>query len=87
LADRVDSFQRDSHIDRELSLCVAMANAYATYCGSHLLSPKAKREVYRVLLMRSMVSPEQVLERVRLDEISKPEAVEVMNLFARLGAV
>jgi hypothetical protein len=80
--DRIENFQRDVYVDRELSLAVVMANAYRTYSGSRELSSAAKMDVYRVLLLRSMAPAQEVLKRVQLEEISEADAVEVMNLFA-----
>jgi len=45
------------------------------------LSPEAKKDVFGVVLMRSMASKDQVLEKVKLKKLSKQEAVDVMRGF------
>jgi hypothetical protein len=75
----VDNFKRDVHPDRELDIWEAMAKAYTAYCSKHTLSPEARMDVYRVVLLRSMASEQDVLERVELKVLTKDQAVEVMR--------
>ncbi len=75
----VDNFKRDLDPDRELRLWERIAKAYRAYCGERKLSLGAKTEVYRVLLLRSMASEQEVLERVQLKELSRDDAIAVMK--------
>jgi hypothetical protein len=81
LEDRIDAFKRDVHIDRELAICVLMANVFLAYCKDRHLSLSAKKEVYLVLVTRSMASPVDVLTQIELKEISRKDAIEVMRQF------
>ncbi|MBI3465203.1 MAG: hypothetical protein HY000_19430 [Planctomycetes bacterium] len=65
--------------DRELLVWERMAKAYQAYCNGRTLSPNAKKEVYRVVLLRSMAPEQEVLERIKLEELSREDAIAVMK--------
>ena len=75
----VDSFKRDADPDKELRVWERMAKAYLAYCGGKSLSPAAKNDAYQVVLLRSMASEKDVLERVKLNELSRDDAIAVMK--------
>ena len=77
----VDSFKRDSDPDRELDIWERMAKAYTAYCSKRTLSPEARKEVYEVVLLRSMAPEKDVLDRLELKVLAKDEAVAVMRGF------
>ena len=57
------------------------AKAYRAYCHGRKLSTAAKKEAYWVVLLRSMASEKDVLERAKLKEISREDVIEVMKGF------
>jgi hypothetical protein len=75
----VDNFKRDADPDRELRVWERMARAYRAYCDERRLSPEAKKDVFRVVLLRSMAPEHDVLERVKLMELSREDAIAVMK--------
>jgi hypothetical protein len=75
----VDNFKRDADPDRELRVWERMAKAYRAYCDGKKLSLEAKKDVYRIVLLRSMASEQDVLERVKLKGLSRDDAIEVMK--------
>ncbi len=77
----VDNLKRDLDPDRELDIWERMANAYTAYCSKRTLSGEAKKEVYKVVLLRSMAPEKDVLERLDLKVLTKDEAVAVMRSF------
>lgn len=77
----VDNFKRDADPDKELRVWERMAEAYRAYCDGKDLSAAAKKDVFRVVLLRSMASEQDVLDRVNLNELSRDEAVAVMKGF------
>jgi hypothetical protein len=77
----VDNFKRDADPEKELRVWERMAKAYRAYCDGKRLSLVAKRDVYRIVLLRSMTSEQDVLERVKLNELSRDEAIAVMKGF------
>jgi hypothetical protein len=74
-----DNFKRDVDPDREIRVWERMAKAYKAYCEGKKLSPEAKKDVYRVVLLRSMAQEQDVLERIKLKELSREEAIAVMK--------
>ncbi len=75
----VDNFKRDADPDKELRVWERMSKAYRGYCVGRTLSADAKQDVYRVVLLRSMASEQDVLERVKLKELSREDAIAVMK--------
>lgn len=76
-----DGFKRDLNPDRELVIWERMGKAYTGYCSKRTLTPEAKKEVFRVVLLRSMASEEDVLGRLELKVLTKNEAIEIMRDF------
>jgi hypothetical protein len=77
----VEDFQRDQHPEREIRIYEAMANAYRGYCEGRTLSPRARKDVYSVVLMRSGAPASMVLARVKLEELSQADAQEILKLY------
>lgn len=77
-----DNFKRDLNPDSELAIWERMATAYSRYCDKHQpLTLDAKKEVYKVVLLRSMASPEDVMAKLELTILSKQDARDVMEGF------
>jgi hypothetical protein len=77
----VDDFKRDLDPDRELGVWEVMAKAYTSYCSDRSLSPEAKREVFKIVLLRSAAPEQDVLEHLELKMLSRKDAIEVMRGF------
>ncbi|MFN7289881.1 MAG: hypothetical protein ACK5YR_09105 [Pirellula sp.] len=77
----IDSFKRDLNPDKELAIWERMARAYTAFCHSRELSLDEKKEAYKIVLLRSMASPEDVLARIELKLISKIDAEIIMSGF------
>ena len=75
----VDNFKRDLDPDRELAIWEKMCSAYSAYCDDRDLSVDAKKEVYKVVLLRSMASEADVLQRLELSVLSQDDAKEIMK--------
>jgi hypothetical protein len=75
----VDNFKRDADPDKELRIWERMAKAYRKYCDGKDLSAGKKKEVYRVVLLRSMASEQDVLQRAKLKELSREDVLDVMK--------
>jgi hypothetical protein len=76
---RAEGFTHDLNIDRELKIWGVMARAYRGYCAKHPLTPAGKKEVFKIVLLRSMASEEDVLSRLQLSVLTKDDAIEVMR--------
>lgn len=77
----LEDFQRDHHPEREVAIYEAMARAYAGFVHGRTLSIEAKKEVYKILLMRSATSPDEVLKTVTLATLSPDEARALVLLY------
>ena len=75
----VDNFKRDADPDKELRVWERMAKAYRAYCDGKQLSATAKKDVYRIVLLRSMAPEHEVLDKVKLSELSRDDASAVMK--------
>lgn len=83
LAKCVENFKRDLHPEPNIIIWEQMAEAYISYCSSHeKLSLGEKKEVYKVILMRSMISTEDVLKRLELKHLSIEESKNVLALYS-----
>ncbi len=77
-----DNFKRDLNPDNELAIWERMASVYSRYCDKHQqLTLDAKQEVYKVVLLRSMASPDDVIARLELTILTEQDAREVMAEF------
>ena len=77
----VDNFKRDLNPDSELAIWERMAKAYSRYCDHRQLDLETKKEVYKVVLLRSMASPNDVIAKLELTRLSEQNARDVMAEF------
>jgi hypothetical protein len=76
---QIDGFKRDLHPDRELEMWEQMAKSYQRFVDARHLSLEAKKEVFKVVLMRSMASEEEALDHLKLNILSRDEAKAIMR--------
>ena len=81
LEERENLFRRDVHPAREVATWLVMADVFERFCGSIELSNEAKRDVFSLVLMRSMATEEDTLERVKRTVLTEDEAREVLAGF------
>ena len=81
LEKRESLFQRDVHPEREVAIWQCMADAFERFCRSRELSNEAKRDVFSLVLMRSMATEEEALERVNRTVLTEGEARNVLAGF------
>lgn len=77
----VENIKRDADPDRELRVWERMAQAYRAYCEGKKLSAAATKDVYCVVLLRSMAPEQEVLKQVKLAELSHEEVIIMMKGF------
>jgi len=77
----VDNFKRDANPDKELAVWERIADGYTRYCSKRLLSIEAKKDVFQLLLLRSMASEQEVLNHVKLKTLTVDEAKETLKEF------
>ena len=74
-----DNFKRDADPDKELRIWERMSKAFRAYCDGRKLSSEAKKDVFSVVLLRSMASEQEALEHVNLKVLSRDDAIAVMK--------
>lgn len=68
LEETITNFKRDQHPDNEIAIWQHMANAYTQYLASKkpALNLETKKEVFKLLLSRSMMPEEQAIANSNL---------------------
>jgi hypothetical protein len=79
LEEWVDDFKRDRNPDREIAIYEAMAQAYTGYCTRHSVTPEARMEVYKLVLVRSRAPDDEVRRTVPLKVLNREQAEEVLR--------
>ncbi|MGD0569238.1 MAG: hypothetical protein ABSA78_12605 [Candidatus Sulfotelmatobacter sp.] len=75
-------FEKDRHPEKEISLWEATSDAYQLYCSTRSLDTEQKRDVFRILLIRSRTDDEgAVLSHVELRLLTAKDARDVMKCF------
>ena len=77
----VDNFKRDADPDKELAVWEKIAAGYTRYCSKRLLSIEAKKDVFQLLLLRSMAPEQEVLNHIKLKTLTVDEAKETLKEF------
>jgi hypothetical protein len=78
--ERERNFLRDVHPDKELQVWEGIASSYATFTASHELSQLAKKEAFKLLLMRSMSGTyEEAIAAVKLTLLTEEQARQLLR--------
>jgi hypothetical protein len=77
----VEGFKRDRDPEREIRIYEGMAEAYSAYCSGKSLTPKAKLDVYQVVLLRSGATDAEVISRLNLKVLTKADARDILKQY------
>lgn len=77
----IDDFKRDLDPEGNVKIWEEMAVAYSSFCNKRELPLETRKEVFKVVLLRSMMPDEDVLARVQLKLISVDEAKAIMAAY------
>ena len=75
----IDGFTRDQDPESEIQLWEQVAAAYGSYCAEHKLASEVKSEVFSVLLMRTMMSEERVLEGATPQHLNVDQIKDILK--------
>jgi hypothetical protein len=81
----VEDFQRDMHPEKEIALWEVMAGAYALFTHGRTLTPTGRKEVFALILQRSMADAKTVIRNVRLAELSRKDAKAILRYFFQVA--
>ncbi|UII32915.1 hypothetical protein LVD17_03605 [Fulvivirga ulvae] len=81
LDETMKNFRGEANVDGEIIVWTHMANAYENYIINQPNEPQlsAKKEAYKLILLRSMMSDEETLQNAKLKVLSTEEAKEVLS--------
>ncbi len=77
----IEDFKRDLHVDREIAIWEGMAKAYEKYVAANPRSLDAKKEAFKVILMRSMASEDEAIAHLKLSVLTEQEARTIMRSY------
>lgn len=81
LKETTDNFKRDLDVNNEITIWMNMADAYEKYLSSKTPAPdlKTKKEIFTLLLSRSMMPDKEAITNSKLQILTEQEAMEVMS--------
>ena len=77
----ISDFKRDVNPEPNVRIWEDMKVAYEDYCDGRELPLETRKEIFRVVLFRSMAAPKDVLERIDLSILSVDDASEIMKAY------
>lgn len=77
----IDDFKRDLDPEGNVKIWEDMAVAYTSFCDKKELPLDTRKEVFKVVLMRSMMSDEDVLSSLELKHISVDDAKTIIAAY------
>ena len=83
LEETITNFKRDQNPDKEIDIWLQMAYTYEKYVSSkqNKLDLNTKKEVYKLILSRSMMSDEEAIANSKLTILTEKEAKEVLSYY------
>lgn len=83
LEETITNFKRDLNPDSEIDIWLQMADAYEKYLSSRQgkLDLDTKKEVFKLILSRSMISEEEAVSNSNLTILTEKEAKEVLSYY------
>ncbi|MEO8255531.1 MAG: hypothetical protein ABI554_14210 [Flavobacterium sp.] len=81
LEQTITDFKRDLHPDNEIEIWLQMANAYKNYLSKNSKNLEEKKEIFKLILCRSMMNTEKAIENSDLKYLNKEDAEEVLSFY------
>ena len=82
LEETINNFKRDRDPQREIEIWSKMADAYERFAvNKHVEEHDKKEEAYQLILMRSMMTEADAIERVNIDYLSQDEIKEILSYY------
>jgi hypothetical protein len=86
LEETIENFKRDQNPDNEIAIWLKMADAYGRFTLSkgQGIEHNKKSEAYQLILLRSMMTETEVLDKVQIKYLTEDEVKEVFSYYADL---
>ncbi|KZS38733.1 hypothetical protein AWE51_14190 [Aquimarina aggregata] len=88
LEQTITNFKRDQHPDNEIEVWLAMADSYKEFSSKNRGDDQLekRKEGFKLILMRSMMSEEEVLKQIDVKLINNKEIIEIFDTY-KLGKI
>jgi hypothetical protein len=77
----IDDFKRDLDPEGNVKIWEDMQVAYSAYCDVRELPLATRKEVFEIVLMRSMMPDNDVLARIKLEHISVDDVKKILAAY------
>jgi len=86
LDQTITNIKRDQHPDNEIEIWSAMADSYIQFSSKNSGDDQLekRKEGFKLILMRSIMSEEEVLKQIEVKLINKKEIIEILDTY-KLG--
>jgi hypothetical protein len=83
LDETIDNFKRDQHPDSEIAIWLKMADAYQRFTlrPNRTMGYNKKYEAYELILLRSMMTEQEVLDKSEPKFLTKEEVQEIFSYY------
>ena len=82
LEETITNFKRDRNPDNEIAIWSHMADAYERFTlNKHFEEHDKKDEAFQILLLRSMMPEEEVLQKIDISYLTKAEVEELFSYY------
>ncbi|SHI67386.1 hypothetical protein [Flavobacterium terrae] len=83
LEETITNFKRDQNPDNEITIWLQMADTYKKYVSSkqEKLDLNTKKEVFKLILSRSMMSDDEAIINSKLTVLTENEARKVLSYY------
>lgn len=83
LEETITNFKRDLDVDSEINIWLNMVNAYEKYLNKKEgnLDLNTKKEVFKLILSRSMMSSSEAITNSKLVILTQKDAQEVLSFY------
>ena len=83
LEETITNFKRDQNPDNEIAIWLQMVDAYEKYLVSRQskLDLNTKKEIYKLILSRSMMPDDEAIANSKLTILTEKEAKEVLSYY------
>ena len=84
LEETITNFKRDANPDKEITIWLNMAQSYKNYLSSQKakLDVKRKKEIFKLILSRSMMPVDEAIKNSNLSILKNKEALEVLSFYS-----
>ena len=83
LDETINNFKRDQHPNNEIAIWLKMADAYQRFTlrTEKAIGHDKKNEAYELILLRSMMTEEEVLDKSAPKFLTKEEVKEILSYY------